>query len=135
MDISSTLLSHCPKSEMWRMLAQAQGEIPCEYHINSLLNVTSVWLELLHSQLFDSSNPLQQFDGFDVSSSLFPKKGKCKYMVQNMLNPFPDEYHGLYDLVHVRYTVVEFMKEHYVSAVDNLMKLLSEWTIIPITQK
>ncbi len=90
--------------------------------INALLNQFSIWLEELHSQ----TAPETRLDGFDISAALFPSESKCTYLLQNVLEPFPSEYHGLYDLVHIRYMVVAFKGEQYLQAIENLLQILSK---------
>jgi len=95
---------------------------------DSISELCRVWLEDLYAQRSgpDGLSEDQQFDGFDVSSARFPKKGKCRYRVHDMLRPFPAQYHGLYDLVHVRYLAQSLRNGQYTKAATNLMDLLSK---------
>lgn len=57
----------------------------------------------------------QRFDGFHISPSRFPKSSECTYRVHTILNPFPEQYHGLYDLFSMRYMAVSFKNWQHVS--------------------
>ncbi|KUJ14736.1 uncharacterized protein LY89DRAFT_735813 [Mollisia scopiformis] len=59
---------------------------------------TGIWLEDLQQQVHSQT----RLDGFDISAAQFPSASKCTYQVHNILEPFAPEYHGLYDLVHIR---------------------------------
>ena len=98
-----------------------------QYFLNRGLICLSIWLEDLHKR--SRSRELvedRRFDGFDVSPARFPKNSSCTYQVHDMSMPFPEQYHGLYDLVHVRYMALTLKKDQYVSAAENLMDLLSK---------
>jgi hypothetical protein len=108
-----------PASKLWQMWQPALGtRFSCS---PTFPNRNRIWLEELHSNLGDSVN----FTGFDISAAQFPKDGKAEYIVHDMLKPFPAKYHGLYDLIHVRYLVLAFKKDQYAEAVQNLVPLLS----------
>jgi hypothetical protein len=90
----------------------------------------SIWLEELQADELPSAsqaNPnKRRFDGFDISDAQFPKDGKCNYVVHDILKPFPPEYHGVYDLVHVRLMLFALKRDQFELAVKNLFKIVSE---------
>jgi hypothetical protein len=57
---------------------------------------------------------------------MFPEHGNGSYFVQDLLKPFPSEYHGVYDLVHVRFLALALQKEKFLPASKNLKTFLSE---------
>jgi hypothetical protein len=101
---------------------------------SSIMNVadiatgTGIWLEevctQLSSQEIGPSEVHRRFDGFDISTAKFPKDGKGCYALQDVLKPFPSQYHGLYDLVHVRLLLAAIKSDQYLETVRNLMALL-----------
>lgn len=95
-------------------------------------DISSIWLEDLHEKLSRSGSSDLRFDGFDISSEMFPKHGKSSYFVQDLLEPFPSEYHGTYDLVHVQFLHLAPQKEKFRPAAKNLLQLLSEYFRAPL---
>lgn len=77
---------------------------------------------------FPGANPPGQFDGFDISTAQFPPEedNGFKWIQHNMLQPFPKEYHNLYDVVHVRFMAVAFKQTDYKTAVNNLVEIVSK---------
>jgi hypothetical protein len=94
-----------------------------------MVSPSSIWLEHccddLSSLEFNKGKELR-FEGFDISAAQFPKDGKGKYYVQDLLEPFPAEFHGTYDLVHARYLTLAIKTDRYLDAVKNLLTLLSK---------
>ncbi|CAI7611681.1 unnamed protein product [Penicillium glandicola] len=85
---------------------------------------TGIWLRELATVL-----PITcQLDGFDLSDAMFPHKDALPENItfhhQNLLEPFPDEYLGEYDVVNVRVMVVALSYDEWEPAVRNLMTLL-----------
>ncbi|KAH8595227.1 S-adenosyl-L-methionine-dependent methyltransferase [Bisporella sp. PMI_857] len=87
---------------------------------------TGIWLEDLYTRQLRSEVISEDrcFDGYDISPAHFPKKGNCNHIVHDVLKPFPTQYHGYYDLVHVRYMALSLKTKEYSLAADNLMDLL-----------
>lgn len=95
----------------------------------NVLRYDRIWLEELQADelpYVNKANIKRRFDGFDISDAQFPKEGKCKYVMHDILKPFPPEYHGLYDLVHVRLMFLTLKREQFEPAVKNLFKIISE---------
>ncbi|KAJ5385072.1 hypothetical protein N7517_002983 [Penicillium concentricum] len=85
---------------------------------------TGIWLRELAAVL-----PITcQLDGFDLSGVMFPSKNilpeNITFHHQNLLEPFPDEFLGEYDVVNVRVMVVALSHDEWEPAVRNLMTLL-----------
>lgn len=75
----------------------------------------------------NQANPSKRrFDGFDISTAQFPKDGKCNHVVHDILKSFPPQYHGLFDLVHVRLLLFALKREQFEPAVKNLFKIMGE---------
>ncbi|OJD14782.1 hypothetical protein AJ78_04904 [Emergomyces pasteurianus Ep9510] len=96
---------------------------------------TGVWLRDLAETLPETCI----FDGFDISldqvpdRKLFPKG--INYYVQDLLAPFPAEFLGQYDAVHVRLLVMGLKVDEWERAILNLITLLRtggylQWTDI-----
>ncbi|KAJ5520142.1 hypothetical protein N7463_000595 [Penicillium fimorum] len=85
---------------------------------------TGIWLRDLASVLPTTC----QLDGFDLSGVMFPPKDtlpeNITFHLQNLLEPFPEEYLGEYDVVNVRIMVVALSHDEWEPAVRNLMTLL-----------
>ncbi|EEA28391.1 hypothetical protein TMatcc_003278 [Talaromyces marneffei ATCC 18224] len=90
---------------------------------------TGVWLRDVQSYL-DTTYPSKNkryYHGFDISDEQFPKDrgdGSIQFSLQNILEPFPSEHHGRYDLVHVRLLVAALKEPEYKQAVANIATLL-----------
>jgi SAM-dependent methyltransferase len=70
--------------------------------------------------------PKARLDGFDISDRMFPKSmpAGVHLHVHNAKDAFPIEFHGAYDLVHVRYILAGMMHDEWVPVLRNLMALL-----------
>ncbi|KAK7423060.1 hypothetical protein QQZ08_009227 [Neonectria magnoliae] len=69
-----------------------------------------------------------QLDGFDMDSSKFPDPSSLpanvKLQLGNVLEPFPEEMLGKYDLVHVKLLYAALKKDEWLLAARNLKTLL-----------
>ncbi|GLI77748.1 hypothetical protein PoHVEF18_006042 [Penicillium ochrochloron] len=85
---------------------------------------TGIWLQELANVLPSSC----QLDGFDISDALLPDKSSLPenitFYLQNLLQPFPEQFIGKYDVVNVRVMVVALSSNEWEPAVRNLMTLL-----------
>ncbi|KAJ5808619.1 hypothetical protein N7474_009888 [Penicillium riverlandense] len=85
---------------------------------------TGIWLR----DLADALPNTCQLDGFDLSDAMFPSKdalpANITFYQQNLLEPFPHEYLGKYDVVNVRVMVVVLSSNEWEPAVRNMMTLL-----------
>ncbi|KAJ5117424.1 hypothetical protein N7448_011056 [Penicillium atrosanguineum] len=85
---------------------------------------TGIWLR----DVADILPVTCQLDGFDISDAMFPSKtvlpANVTFRRQNLLEKFPDDYLGKYDVVNVRVMVVALSFDEWEPAVRNLMTLL-----------
>jgi hypothetical protein len=72
--------------------------------------------------------PLRQYDGFDISSIQFPKNQRegFTWIEHDMLQPFPEKFHRMYDIINIRFMALAFRKKDYTTATENIIKLLSK---------
>lgn len=77
----------------------------------------------------------RKYYGFDISSAQFPnaavlesesKKHEIEFSAHNIMDPFPPQYHGYFDVVHVRFLVVGLRQDQVATAVKNVIELLSK---------
>ncbi|OAX79836.1 hypothetical protein ACJ72_05842 [Emergomyces africanus] len=96
---------------------------------------TGVWLRDLAETLPKTCI----FDGFDISLDQVPDiellPTDINYYLQDALSPFPAEFLGQYDVVHVRLLVLGLKVDEWERAIRNLMTLLRkggylQWTDI-----
>ncbi|KAL2046662.1 hypothetical protein ABVK25_011634 [Lepraria finkii] len=69
-----------------------------------------------------------RIDGFDISPAQYPHRNwlpaNVILYVHNAFAPFPQEYAGVYDVVHVRFFVTLINEENVAGFIQNLMALL-----------
>jgi trans-aconitate methyltransferase len=80
---------------------------------------------LLHLQ---PMYPDALLEGFDISSALYPPQcsipPNVSLAVLNMKQPYPEEVHGKYDLVHARTLIAAMLSDEWEPVVRNLVRLL-----------
>lgn len=73
-------------------------------------------------------HPGASLEGFDISSTFFPPENtlppNTSLAVSDIKQPFPEEMHGKYDLVHARMLITAILPEEWGSVVRNLVTLL-----------
>ncbi|KAI2787715.1 hypothetical protein POX_f08090 [Penicillium oxalicum] len=83
-----------------------------------------IWLKDLSANLPSTC----QLHGFDISNTMFPAKDSLPSNItlfeQNMLESFPTQFRGFYDVVNVRLMIVALSSDQWGTAVQNLMTLL-----------
>ncbi|EGE83749.2 hypothetical protein BDDG_06694 [Blastomyces dermatitidis ATCC 18188] len=96
-----------------------------------------VWLRDLAGRLPKTC----RFDGFDISMDQVPDRPlfptDINYYTQDMLEPFPAEFRGQYDAVHVRLLVMGLKAGEWELVIRNLITLLRpggylQWTDIAV---
>lgn len=97
------------------------------------LTLSRIWLEDLASaieQTPTTEGQARQYDGFDISDTFFPQNHgpNSRYVIQDILKPFPSEYHGIYDLVHVKHLIVALKSTDLPTALQNLVQILGKST-------
>ncbi|KAF7907626.1 uncharacterized protein EAF01_005212 [Botrytis porri] len=96
---------------------------------------TGIWLRELAEEFANGGYNLQETIGFDISPDQFPKNPapETKFVLWDMTKTFPKEYHGTFDVVHVRLVVLALKAEQIKGVVENLIELLKpngylQWT-------
>jgi len=86
---------------------------------------TGIWLLDLAKSLSSDTD----FYGFDISTKQFPaEEGRPSNVFlyeHNITNPFPEEYHGTFDIVAVRLITAGLRGDDWDGAVKNVNDLLS----------
>ncbi|KAJ6032751.1 hypothetical protein N7540_003483 [Penicillium herquei] len=81
-----------------------------------------------------TSHPNWQIDGFDVSGDQYPAPGRVPANVSlhehDTFQPYPEEYHGQYDVVNVRFMMTLLSKEKFSILLKNVMELLKPGGIL-----
>lgn len=113
--------------------------IPRKSHRGSNIEIR-LWLTSLPEYLRSVSNPSTAaciLHGFDISPDQFPYSTKTidpsnevQFIVQDIRDPFPESYHGKYDLVNVSHLIAGLREEEYESAVRNLFDILSMFILL-----
>ncbi|EFZ04275.2 LaeA-like methyltransferase [Metarhizium robertsii ARSEF 23] len=92
---------------------------------------TGIWLQQASRSLntaatADSEAPPVACVGFDISDAHFPSapRENMTFVKHDMLKPFPQEYRGTFDLVHLRLMVLALKKEQIATAAENAAALL-----------
>jgi hypothetical protein len=120
------------------MQAQGQGTLSSAITFPMTKGMTAddgkrIWL-VEAAQTLHNRHPRRNlsFHGFDISPAQFPfsslkaPRHNIQLTVHDILQPFPKEHWGRYDLVHVRLLVGAMKEVDYPRAVRNLYDLLSE---------
>jgi len=93
-------------------------------HVADLACGTAIWLKSLTPQL----PPTAQLHGFDMSTHKFPAPSTLPanfhLHTHNVLDPFTEQYLGVFDVAHVRLLMYGLKKEEWILAVKNVMTIL-----------
>lgn len=96
---------------------------------------TGVWLQDVAHDLLASGEAFKdiEFVGFDVSAQQFPHNEKpgMEFVVQSIAEPFPQQYHEKFDLVHIPLLSYAIKTEDLVKAVENVVQILREYQTDP----
>ncbi|KAI9660211.1 MAG: hypothetical protein M1831_003518 [Alyxoria varia] len=71
-----------------------------------------------------------QLDGYDVSSDMWQSDGVADFSTADVKKPFPDDLHGSYDLVHIRYLIIAMAPEDWEVVLQNAIQLLRPGGVI-----
>lgn len=78
-----------------------------------------------------TSQPSWQFDGFDISGEQYPVAGRLPANVSlhehDTFTPYPEELHGKFDIVNVRFLMTLLSKEKLPLMLQSVRQLLSEF--------
>ncbi|GAD99469.1 LaeA-like methyltransferase, putative [Paecilomyces variotii No. 5] len=90
---------------------------------------TGVWIFEIRDQLTavpTSSGSERSFHAFDISDAQYPKQqDKAQLTLHDITKPFPLEYHGRFDLVHVRLLLFAIRASELPQVVENLIQILA----------
>ncbi|CAI7677137.1 unnamed protein product [Penicillium manginii] len=93
-------------------------------HTELIVYASSIWLRDLSKTLPEDC----QHDGFDLSDAMFfkntPRPTNVSFIQHNLLEPFPTQFIGQYDVVNVRAMVVALSSDEWEPALRNLISLL-----------
>ncbi|KAI1371658.1 S-adenosyl-L-methionine-dependent methyltransferase [Hypoxylon crocopeplum] len=96
---------------------------PSTPHIADIGTGTGIFLVRLHQ-----TYPSAVLDGFDISSTLYPPPESLPpnvtLAIRDVKQPFPEEMHGKYDVVHLRLLVTAMLPEEWEPTVRNVSTLL-----------
>lgn len=93
-----------------------------------LLTPLSVFMHDVMSELATAKNTSLEVVGFDISPALFPEEPLpgTKFVVWDMTQDFPKEYHNSFDLVHLQFAHFALAIEKIQDFVENLLRLISK---------
>lgn len=88
----------------------------------------SIWLREVVAELAEAGYKAPETVGFDISADQFPKNPAPgnKFFVWDATTSFPEEYHGSFDIVHVRLLTVAVTIEQIKTIAKNLVEILSK---------
>ena len=91
---------------------------------------TGAWLISVQSSLHSTA----QLHGFDISDVQFPSPtelpSNVHFHTTNALQPFSEEHHGQFDLVHLRLLVCALEKDDWIKVATNVSQLLKPGGVI-----
>lgn len=89
---------------------------------------TGIWLREAAQELATSKEQIV-LTGFDISAQQFPKDNTqaLDFVVHNVVEPFPEEYHEKFDLVHVRLLSYALKAQDLEISVKNVIQIVSEF--------
>ena len=90
---------------------------------------TGAWLNDLARSFPRPAASRVRLVGFDISSSNYPSvnEEKVDLVVHDFTRRFPAEYHGVFDVVHLRLLVYAIREEDVVRVVENVTELLRQF--------
>ena len=94
---------------------------------------TGVWLREAARELATPDKPVE-FVGFDISALQFPQDDVrgVEFVVHDIVRSFPPQYHGRFDLVHVRFLTYALKAQDLEKAVENVVQIIRECCFLPV---
>lgn len=88
---------------------------------------TGIWLREAARELETPNGPIE-FTGFDISAQQFPQDTihGVEFVVHDVVTPFPQQYHGIFDLVNVRLLSYALKAQVLQQAVANIIQILRQ---------
>ena len=122
-----------------RHLARGNLVQPCvpRTNLRAIADVatgTGIWLREAAQEL-TTSNGTIEFTGFDISAQQFPKEDihGVTFVEHDVVKTFPPEYHGKFDLVHVRLLSYALRAQDLENSVRNIIQILSK--MLPLSRR
>ena len=86
---------------------------------------TGIWLREAAQELGSPQKPMK-FTGFDISAQQFPKENiqGVELVIHNVVEPFPLQHHGKFDMVNVRLLSYALEARHLEKTVENIIQIL-----------
>ena len=93
---------------------------------------TGIWLRDL-AQLRSKTDDTK-FVGFDISPQQFPAESVrgMTFIVHDTTMPYPQEYHEMFDLVHVRLLSYALKISDIQRAVECILQILRKYVLLPV---
>ena len=87
---------------------------------------TGIWLNEVVTFGGLPSSSQMDFVGFDISGEKFMKQPApgVRFEIHDATKPFPKQYHGKFDLVHVRLLVYAIPQRDFRALVENVIQIL-----------
>lgn len=108
--------------------AAAWKSLPDNPHVADIGTGTGIWLRAASDTLAQHGKEGAILDGFDMDNTKFldpSSLGKnVSFYVQNVLEPFPQNFLGKYDMVHVRLLMYGLKEGEWAPVLQNLVTLL-----------
>ena len=99
---------------------------------------TGVWLTDMAQELQAHKNLQTNLDlvGFDISAEQFPSSGHrlpgVDFVIHDITTPFPEKYHGRFDVVNMRFLVYALNEKELQKAIDNIAETLRKDPLQPL---
>lgn len=102
---------------------------------------TGIWLndiaeELRAYEKHGENDANLHLVGFDISAEQFPpgddQLSEVEFVVHDMTIPFPEQYHGRFDLVNMRFLVYALNEVYLQRVVENVAEILSKDSFPPL---
>ena len=103
-------------------------------HVADIGTGTGIWLQDVAAAFTTPGGEPRssEYVGFDVSTQQFPSENPpgMDFVVHNTTQPYPEKYHGLFDLVHVRFLSYALKIADLEKAVQNIVQILRKSKIV-----
>ena len=115
-----------------RLLHPQIGDLGPSSKVADVGTGTGVWLNDLartcNSSGTENLEDEARFVGFDIAEEKFPKRNErgVRLVVHDCLKRFPEQWRGIFDVVHLRLLVYAIREVDVVTVVKNVVELLRE---------
>ena len=124
LDVQHNLLMHVFSSQL---LHQSIPPLQGQSAIADVGTGTGSWLIDVERKFHGVSDSKIRLVGFDISSAKFRKSDESgvEFVTHDITTAFPSEYHGKFDVVHLRLLVYAIREDDVSGVVENVIQLLS----------